>query len=552
MLRKEYPRPQLVRADWLNLNGVWEYSTDKGGSGMDRRLFEVTAEFCEQITVPFCRESELSGIGDKDFCSDVWYRKRVGIPADWAGKRVLLHIGACDYLTTVWVNGREVGKHIGGSVGFSFDITDFLGEGEAVITVHAHDDRRSGKQPGGKQSDRYGSYGCYYTRTTGIWQTVWLEAVAPSHLVSLKYYPDIHAGTLTVHAKTQHANGLSLRACASYEGHEMGCATATVAGDHAIVTIPLSELYLWEVGNGRLYDLVLTLGNDEVTSYFGMRSIAQHQGILYLNDKPVFQRLVLDQGFYPDGIWTAPSDEALERDILDSMAMGFNGARLHQKVFEERFLYHCDRHGYLVWGEYGNWGADIARLDAWKAFLPEWIEIVTRDFCHPAIIGWCPLNETQGNQDNDFVRALAALTRAMDSTRLYIESSGWTHIEGLADLIDSHDYTQEPAEFAKRIAENPSTFVSEYGGIRWEAGDTLHNSWGYGNAPKTPEEFIERFRGLSEAILGNARIGGLCYTQLTDVEQEQNGLYTYSRVPKFDPAIFHSILTQPAAAEKEK
>ncbi len=555
MFRTEYPRPQFVRGDWINLNGTWEYQTDKGGSGVDRKLYLADAVFGEKITVPFCRESELSGIGDKDFCSDVWYRKKVSIPADWAGKRVLLHIGACDYLTTVWVNGKEVGHHIGGSVTFSFDITPYLENGEGVITIHANDERRSGKQPGGKQSDRYESYACFYTRTTGIWQTVWLEAVEPSHIVSVKYYPDINAKTLTVHAKTANADGMTLSAAASYKGTPMGAASATVYANAAVLTLKLDELHLWELGNGRLYDLELTLGDDGVKSYFGMRNVGLKNGIMYLNGKPVFQRLVLDQGFYPDGIWTAPSDEALIRDIEYSMAMGFNGARLHQKVFEQRFLYHCDRLGYMVWGEFGNWGCDIARIDAWKTFIPEWMEIVERDFCNPAIIGWCPLNETQKDQDNDFVRTVAFVTRVADPTRLYIDASGWTHVPGVTDILDSHDYKQNVEEFTQRINENPSTFVSEYGGIRWDAGASAGNYiantvWGYGDAPKTGEEYIARFKGLTEAILFNPKIGGLCYTQLTDVEQEQNGLYTYDRRAKFDPAVFHAVLTQKAAVEE--
>ena len=570
MQRPEYPRPQLVRDAWLNLNGAWEYRTDRGESGTDRKWFLPDAEFPETIQVPFCRESVLSGIGDTDFCNCVWYRKRVTLPDAWEGKRIVLHIGACDFETTLWVDGKEIGTHVGGFSAFSFDLTDALSGKEATLTLRVKDDVRSGRQALGKQSPRYGSYGCFYTRTTGIWQTVWLEAVEATHIVTTKYYPDIDAGTLTIIATAANADGQTLTARASYKGAPMGEASTIVNGRQSIMTIKLTEVHLWEVGNGRLYDLELTLGNDSVKSYFGMRSIGIREGILYLNHKPVFQRLVLDQGFYPDGIFTAPSEQALIDDITRSMACGFNGARLHQKVFEPLFLYHCDRLGYIVWGEHGNWGLNISSAEAWRTFLPEWLDIVERDFNHPAIIGWCPLNETQANQDPMFVRYLAASTRSADPTRLFIEASGWRHVDGVADIVDVHDYCQDPEKLAatyeplkegkpvpifliksqNREEMNYPTFVSEYGGIHWNADDVKGDSWGYGTSPKSPEEFINRFKGLTEAILNHPKMGGLCYTQLTDVEQEQNGLYTYDRRTKFDPAIFHAILTQKAAIEE--
>ena len=571
MNRPEYPRPQWMRPTWQNLNGTWEYQTDRAVSGLDRKLYEPNADFGERIEVPFCRESKLSGIGDTDFCECVWYRKKIVLPADWKGKRILLHIGACDFETTLWVDGKKVGTHVGGMVSFSFDITDYLSGDGAVLTLRAYDDVRSKKQAAGKQSDRYGSFGCFYTRTTGIWQTVWLEAVEPSYIVGAKYYPDIHASSLTVHVKAKDADGKTVTAKAFYEGRQVGVAEAIVQGKEAVLTLPLSELHLWEAGCGRLYDLELTMGGDCVKSYFGMRSIAIKNDVFYLNDKPIFQRLVLDQGFYPDGILTAPTEQALINDIQYSMGLGFNGARLHQKIFEPVFLYHCDRLGYMVWGEHGNWGLDLQKADAWKTFVPEWLEAVERDFNHPALIGWCPLNETQGNQDPFLVRFLADMTRAVDSTRLYIEASGWQHVPGVADMVDAHDYTQDPAVFeayyapmkeGKPIVVNRSTqkgrgeewgftnFMSEYGGIHWNADNTEGDSWGYGNSPKSAEEFIARFKGLTEAMLFHPKMTALCYTQLTDVEQEQNGLYTYDRRPKFDPEIFRAVLTQKAAIEE--
>ena len=565
--RPEFPRPQFDRGDanWLNLNGPWEYQTDRGLTG-EQRGYQNDAPFSETITVPFCRESELSGIGDKDFCECVWYRKTLTLPEAWAGKRVLFHVGACDYYTKVWVNGQYVGDHIGGYVAFSFDITKALKEGENTITLGVWDHLRTGNQPGGKQSVRYHSYACSYTRTTGIWQTTWLECVPNDYVTSTKYYPDIERKKLVIEALTVGGEGMTLTAKASFDGKEQGVGTTVVHGGKALVEVELDELHLWEVGNGRLYDLTLTMGEDTVDSYFGMRKIECRDGMFYLNGKCVFQRLVLDQGFYPDGLYTASCLGELEADIDRSLAMGFNGARLHQKVFEPLFLSLCDKKGYIVWGEHANWGLDISRESAYQNFIPEWCEIMVRDFNPPAIIGWCPLNETQPNQNNHFVKFLATVTRQYDTTRMYIDSSGWVHVAGVTDIMDIHDYEQNPEVFAKKLEplkdggtydvhwhcpslsmpEHP-TFVSEYGGIRWAPQEDA--GWGYGQAPMSEEEFISRFKGLTEAILFHPKMGALCYTQLTDVEQEVNGLYTYDRKPKFDPAIMHAVLTQKAAVE---
>jgi beta-galactosidase/beta-glucuronidase len=570
--RPEFPRPQFDRGDdnWLNLNGAWEYQTDRGMSG-EQRGFQNGAAFTETIIVPFCRESELSGINDKDFCEAVWYRKTLTLPEGWtakADKRILLHIGACDYYTKLWVNGQYVGDHIGGYVAFSFDITKVLKEGENTITIGVRDDVRSHNQPAGKQCSDYHSYGCFYTRTTGIWQTVWLECVPTDYIASTKYYPDIDRKKLVIEASLIGGEGKTLTAKAAYEGKAQGEASVVVHGGKALLEVELDELYLWEVGAGRLYDLELTFGEDTVASYFGMRKIECREGYFYLNGKAVFQRLVLDQGFYPDGIYTASTLSELEADVERSLAMGFNGARLHQKVFEPLFLSYCDKKGYIVWGEHANWGLDITRETAYQNFLPEWCEIMARDFNHPAIIGWCPLNETIAAQNPYFFRLLATITRQYDSTRMYIDTSGWYHQEGVTDIMDAHDYEQDPETFAKRFEDLKNggsynvhwgfpreramytypTFVSEYGGIRWAPEDAA--GWGYGNAPKTEEEFIARFKGLSEAILFHPKMGALCYTQLTDVEQEVNGLYTYDRVAKFDPAIMRAVLTQKAAIEE--
>lgn len=563
--RSEHPDPQFQRKDWLNLNGEWDFEFDFGNSGLRAGVLEKD-EWSRKINVPFCPESKLSGIEYTDFIAAVWYRKSVTVTEAQLEGRVLIHFGAVDYETYLYVNGEEAGYHKGGYTSFTFDITEFLTAGENVIAVNARDDVRDPLVPRGKQSELYNSHGCDYTRTTGIWQTVWLEFVPKAYVKSFKLFPDTVNATLGVSAVVEGEG--AFKAEAFYDGRLVGSFEKTAAG-FVSGNIKLSETHLWEVGCGRLYDLKITFGGDEISSYFGLRDIRIDGYKVLINGKSVFQRLVLDQGFYADGIYTAPSDEALEKDIRLSLAVGFNGARLHQKVFEPRFLYHCDRLGYIVWGEFGNWGLDYSRDGALEAMLPQWCESVARDFNHPAIVGWCPFNETwdrDGRKQNDeLLRIIYRVTKQLDETRPCIDTSGNFHVE--TDIFDVHDYEQKVEIFKgnydrlmtegvlfERFPDRQEydgkkpVFVSEYGGIQWSLG-SRGDAWGYGNAPKSEQEFIDRYKGLTDALLDNERMFGFCYTQLYDIEQEQNGLYYYDRSPKFDPELFRRINSRKAAIE---
>ncbi len=563
--RSEHPDPQFQRKDWLNLNGEWDFEFDFGNSGLRAGVLEKD-EWSRKINVPFCPESKLSGIEYTDFIAAVWYRKSVTVTEAQLEGRVLIHFGAVDYETYIYVNGEEAGYHKGGYTSFTFDITEFLTAGENVIAVNARDDVRDPLVPRGKQSELYNSHGCDYTRTTGIWQTVWLEFVPKAYVKSFKLFPDTVNATLGVSAVVEGEG--AFKAEAFYDGRLVGSFEKTAAG-FVSGDIKLSETHLWEVGCGRLYDLKITFGGDEISSYFGLRDIRIDGYKVLINGKSVFQRLVLDQGFYADGIYTAPSDEALEKDIRLSLAVGFNGARLHQKVFEPRFLYHCDRLGYIVWGEFGNWGLDYSRDGALEAMLPQWCESVARDFNHPAIVGWCPFNETwdrDGRKQNDeLLRIVYRVTKQLDETRPCIDTSGNFHVE--TDIFDVHDYEQKveifKGNYDRLMTEGvlfehfpdrqeydgkKPAFVSEYGGIQWSLG-SRGDAWGYGNAPKSEQEFIDRYKGLTDALLDNERMFGFCYTQLYDIEQEQNGLYYYDRSPKFDPELFRRINSRKAAIE---
>ena len=567
--RPEFPRPQFVRPQWLNLNGQWQFEIDQGLSGEERGLQTAGTPLSGTITVPFCPESKLSGIGYVDFIYGVWYKRTVNLPRQEG--RTRLHFGAVDYECRVYVNGQLAGSHKGGYVSFSFDITDLLVEGDNEICVYAMDDSRDRLIPTGKQSYKgYRSQGCYYTRTTGIWQTVWLEFMPKSYIRNVKYYPNISDTSVTVAAQLC---GTGDFACeVFYEGKPMGSYQVKNASNDLQFTVKLAQSHLWEVGCGRLYDVKFTFGQDTAESYFGLRQVKLDGHKFLINGKSVFQRLILDQGFYPDGIYTAPTDEALKHDIELSQAVGYNGARLHEKIFEERFLYHADKMGYIVWGEFPDWGLDQSYADSIYGILPEWVEEVNRDFNHPAIIGWCPHNETWDKnfrkQYDPGIALVYDVTKALDTTRPCIDTSGNYHVK--TDIFCVHDYTQDPAVFKanydrlmtegvlhdrfdkRQVYRGEATFVSEYGGIRWAAGEKDENkfgSWGYGKDVADLEDFYARYQGLTDALLDNCEMFGLCYTQLTDVEQEQNGLYTYDRQPKFDTKRLHAIMSRKAAIE---
>ena len=575
----KHPNPQFERKDIQILNGEWDFGFKKAKRGFkfskdEKKVIEIKDElqYTHKINVPFCIESELSGIQYKDFINMVWYKKTVQIKKN--GNRVFLCFGAADHLTTVLVNGKLAGRHKGGYTSFKFDITDLAVDGENEIFVLCEDDVKNPYVIRGKQSEWKKSHACDYTRTTGIWQTVYLEYVPENYIKNFKIYPDHKNSLVTINFNLKGKENLTCEAF--FEGKSVGKATFSDAADNTVMQIKLDETHLWEIGSPALYDLEITFGEDKVYSYFGLRNVRLDGYKFLINEKSVFQRLVLDQGFYKKGIYTAPSDEDLMKDIELSMALGFNGARLHQKVFDPRFLYFCDKMGYIVWGEYANWGLDYSNPKSVDVFLKEWGEAIERDFNHPAIIGWCPFNETwnykKRPQYDPLLSTVYDFTKAVDNTRPCIDTSGNFHVK--TDIFDLHDYSYDVEFFKKNydrfmtedylyqhvLVENGGrqeykgepVFISEYGGIKWVSDESI-KSWGYGEDVKTPEEFADRYVGLTDVILSNYKMFGFCYTQLYDIEQEQNGLYTYDREKKFDDAIYQRIIdinTKVAEIEK--
>lgn len=572
--RPEYPRPQFVREDWVNLNGTWSYEFDFSRSGMDRRLFESKG-FEGRITVPFAPQSELSGVGYKDFIPEMWYHRTLAVPQDGAGKKIILHFGAVDYIASVYIDGKIAGRHWGGSSSFSIDITRMVVPGqEHNLVVRVEDDERSGQYAKGKQCGRFASFGCEYTRTTGIWQTVWMEPVSKNGLKDVYIVPDLDQSRFVVEPSYYGlAAGQQLRVTVK-DGGKVVSSKTVPASAQTSAELPVKKAKTWSPESPFLYDIDLEVldaeGNviDKASSYSGMRKIHIVGNRLYLNNEPVYLRFVLDQGFYPDGIWTAPTDEALKHDIELSMAAGFNGARLHQKMFEPRFHYWADRLGYLTWGESASWGANINNPLSARNFLTEWEETVIRDRNHPSIIMWTPFNETwEHPEDREVAREACRmvsdvykLTKNLDYRPCH-DVSGNYHV--MTDVFSVHQYMQNPDDLKKWLApvdglvrhhdlehreveyDGQPYLVDEYGGIKWVVGQEFSEiSWGYGDAPKTLDEFYQRLEALTDVILGFDHICGYCYTQLTDVEQEQNGIYNYDRTPKFDMEKIRAVFTK--------
>ena len=535
--RPEYPRPHLRRRNWVSLNGEWEF-----GAG-EKQVFD------RRILVPFCPESRLSGIGEGPG-DTVWYRTRFNRPA---GERMVLHFGAVDYRATVWVNDVEVARHEGGHTPFSADVTATLRGRDNVLVVRADDPLTDKTTPRGKQFWGEKPEGIFYTPTTGIWQTVWLEPLPERHIRGLRLTPDLEAAAVDFEVQGEGWTRLVV----TLEGEVMG----RWEGKAGPGRVALAEISPWRPDSPALYEVEAMLldqeGNvaDRVIGYFGLRSVGTRDGHVLLNGAPFVQRLVLDQGYFPDGLLTAPSDDALRGDIEAAMALGFNGARKHQKVEDPRWLYWADRLGFLVWDEMPS--TQEFNDEAARRLEAEWADVVRRDRDHPCIVAWVPANESFGLEHVDVaarsshLRRMYDLTNDLDSTRPVSSNDGWEH--ALTDLCTLHDYTT-PEEFARRYRSLESildgtgsghrpydpgygyrgepVLVTEFGGVKM-AGS---GGWGYAQVGDV-DQFLQVYRGLIEGLMDPGPVEGFCYTQLTDVEQEQNGLLTYDRRPKLDAAL---------------
>ncbi|KAF1295125.1 glycoside hydrolase family 2 [Enterococcus sp. JM4C] len=579
MYREEYPRPQFKRNDWVNLNGTWQFSFDDQQVGKQEGWYLQPFNLSDVIEVPFVFQSKASGIEDTGFHDVVWYKRDFEIPKDWKDKKIILHFGAVDYQTSLYVNGQFVGEHIGGHTSFSFDITQYVTFQEDQITLCVFDPSKDERIPRGKQYWHEQSAAIWYTRTTGIWQTVWLEPLCNDvSLDNVFFTSDLDNGSIQIaYDFSGNIQGKTLKTVISY-GDKVLIESDQKIHDSAVK----NSFYLfnheadrsdfhgsgwtWTPDTPNLYDVKIEVLNenhhilDSVDTYFGLRKIHVQDGMVHLNNRPFYQKLILDQGYWPETLMTAKTDEDFIRDIELAKKMGFNGCRKHQKVEDPRFLYWADRLGFVVWGECAS-PSVFSRLGV-ERLTVEWMEIISRDYNHPSILTWVPINESWGvpeisfsRQQQHFSQSIYHLIHSLDTTRLVISNDGWEMTE--TDICAVHSYVhgnKEEKEKYHHFVESLRTrenvlgsepnrrkiycpgfidngapiLLTEFGGVSYTKEK---EGWGYTNV-SSQEEFLADYRRIMEAVYASEVLNGFCYTQLTDVEQEQNGLLTAEREPK--------------------
>ncbi len=568
-LRMEHPRPDRLRGSWMTLNGQWDFAFDQNKLGKKDKWYRDFPA-THKIEVPFCYQSKLSGIDCQDHCDVVWYSRAFTVPADMTARR-LLHFGAADYIADVWLDGQYLGGHEGGYTPFVFDVTDLTEAGQSCTLTVRCEDRLDFDQPRGKQSFRPEPFECWYTPVTGIWQSVWLEGVGEYYPTNIRLTPCVENASVKVELDLNELpRDGKIRLTASFHEDIVAVQEVAVLTDRHIQT----ELYLrhnerlegihmwWPGAKDCLYDLkVETIVDgekqDEVSTYFGMRKVEIVGGKITINNHVVFQKLILDQGYWPDGLLTAPSDDALRRDVELTLAMGYNGARKHQKFEDPRYLYWADKLGLLVWGELPSayWLRDSQK----RNMMRDLSEAIKRDYNHPSLIAWVPINESWGvpfiqtqEEAQKLNDALYHMVHSLDGTRFVSGNDGWE--QAATDIVTVHDYTAWPEQLSPEYGDvetilhgNPGSgrivsangydhhgkpmLLTEFGGIAM-AKDSGDGNWGYNGAAKDVEGFLKRFEAITQAFKHMPGFVGYCYTQLTDVFQEVNGLLDMDRNPK--------------------
>jgi len=583
--RSEHPRPDFVRDTFMNLNGTWQFAFDDADEGLKKRWFLPGHALPQTIMVPYCYQSQLSSIGTEDIHPILWYRRSITIPQEMRGKRVLIRFGAVDYACRVFVNGQQAGEHKGGYTPFTVEVTHLIKKGENDLCLRV-EDRPDCTQPRGKQYWDNGLMGCWYTPVSGIWQTVYMEAVGDYALTQVHITPDIDKNLATIELALDQfpAVPLQVEVIVSFKGKTSKRLTVETIDRQIRIPVDmidkgdLDPVKLWSPVHPNLYDLsvrILSGGNetDHVSTYFGMRKVYVVNGQVLLNNTPLYQRLVLDQGYWPESLITPPTDEAIRKDIELTLAFGFNGARKHQKIEDPRFYYWADKLGLLVWGEVPS---PYDYTDETVRNLAEtFLGFIDRDFNHPCIITWVPLNESWGvrqiytdKRQQATGRMLYHMGKAADGTRLISTNDGWEQVT--TDICALHDYAAEKAILAKHFESrdmvektacdwrmayamgetptgNEAFMVTEFGGIAFAtigAQGTMGGmeTWGYHDKVTDENEFLKRFRGVFDAVRELDYCQGYCYTQLTDVMQEINGLTMPDRTPKLDPKKISALV----------
>ncbi len=575
---KNYPRPQFVRNNWLNLNGKWNFVFDDDNIGEKKEFFKYFPKSME-IIVPFTYETEMSGINDQTVHENIWYSNNVKLNVD-SDKRAILHFEGSDFITKLWINANYVGMNIGGYHRFSFDISKYIIDGDNDITIKV-EDSLSKSQPRGKQRYKNESFECWYIQTTGIWKTVWIETVPKNYIISAKNTPNFDTKNIDIELITNinenEVKNYEIETEIKYNNEILNLQRDKL--DDSVLKYKIDictfkknhTIKKWSPQTPCLYDIYYRLYKDnilidEVSLYFGVRKISIENSKILLNDEPLYLKMILDQGYWSKSHLTPPNEDAIIKDIEIVKKYGYNGIRKHQKIEDERFLYYCDSNGILVWSEMAN--CYEFNDQSIEYFMGEWVKVVKQNYNHPSIITWIPINESWGIrevsnniEEQNFANSLYYITKSLDKTRPVITNDGWEHT--ISDIVTIHDYKQDANLFYDEyndkdlmVLNNMKTYnsshklfsgnykykgqpviMSEYGGIAL----TSDKGWGYGKQVIDENEFIKRFESLTSSIEKTNYITGYCYTQLTDVQQEINGLVDENRIDKFSTEIISKI-----------
>lgn len=582
-MRNEYPRPIFKRDNWVSLNGEWDFIFDDENKGIDQQFFRYFPKESLKINVPFAYQTKLSGINERTKHDVIWYRKKVMV-----NSKTRINFQAVDYSCSVYVNGDKLLDHTGGSTPFSVDVPEYL-NGEVDLVVRCFDPLFDESIPRGKQFWEEKSRGIWYTPTSGIWQSVWTEEVNKSQITQIFNNSDVDNGYQYTKVITSDSVGKKLKFVVTFEGEVLESSEKLITNneENFVTDVYRNKIFnytfhdtkrdtmCWSPERPVLFDVEISILDDEqicdkVDSYFGFRKIETKNGMTYLNNRPYYQKLVLDQGYWIDGLLTAPSDEDFKQDIILSKEMGFNGCRKHQKVEDPRFLYWADKLGYLVWGEVE--APAIFNSNAVEGMQKLWFDIIKRDYNHPCIVAWVPMNESWGvpnisfdDKQQSHSLSLYYQIKSIDNTRLVVNNDGWectktdicaihNYNHGAIDDLAKHEVYRNTLKTKDNMINSFAALrnvyadgfehcgepilLTEFGGVAYDVNTP--DGWGY-TSVRTGEELLSEYKRIMTDIFNSEAIFGYCYTQLTDVEQEVNGLLTYDRKPKCDLAQIKEI-----------
>ena len=577
LLRDEYPRPQFKRENWQVLNGIWSFDFDDNNLGIVKKYYEGNSMLSKEIVVPFAYLCKESQINDQSKHNILWYKRKISLNQKMKNKEIILCFNGVDYECTIWVNGKYAAAHKNGYSYFEVNITDLCKQNDNIIAIRVVDEDDT-TQPRGKQYWKETTDRCWYYPTSGIWQSVWLEYRGKGYLTKWLVTPNIDNNSiLTEYEVTGNATHLLTRI--SYKGQLVKETCVSLDGKYNKQQIfvkeedSIDEIHFWHPNHPNLYDVELILKNgnevvDKVDTYFGFRkvSIDKTNQTIYVKNIFFYSKLILDQGYWKDTHLTAPSIDELKKDIILSKEMGFNGARKHQKIEDPYYYYYADKLGFVVWGELPS--AYEFNNTEMRNLMSQQQDVIEQLYNHPSIVAWVPLNESWGvrkmltsKKQQDFARSMYYMTKAFDNTRIISSNDGWENITE-TDILAIHDYDAYGNNFEEKYKkenydimfpmwrkligfnekyDNQPVILTEFGGVSLKMFENSEKDWGYGQSEESVEDYLERLRSLFTNIY-KCKFAGFCYTQLTDVQQETNGILDENHNPKVDLKLIKEII----------